>query len=63
MKKESYTVASINVFGAFSVDNQQKCIKMYAISNKTALLWKQSEKAAVDNNVLLHFRWEEKWYF
>lgn len=63
MKKESYTVASINVFGAFSVDNQQKCIKMYEISNKTALLWKQNEKAAVDNNVLLHFGWEEKWYF
>lgn len=63
MKKESYTVASINVFGAFSVDNQQKCIKMYEISNKTALPWKQNEKAAVDNNVLLHFGWEEKWYF
>ena len=51
------------IFRALSVDNMQKHIKMYEISNKTALLLKQNEKAGMGKNILLPFGWDEKGKF
>ena len=65
-KKASYTIASISVFGRFSVDNRGKRIKKYAVFDWKCIIvdrWKQNENASVVENILLRFRRDENGYF
>ena len=45
LKKASYTVTSISIFGQFSVEDRRKGIKKYALSYKNVLVWTVKNKA------------------